>query len=463
MQTVGIRLLLGALGALLTTGRSQAQQLRFEQDSLSQVLQRAQQQQKPVFLVLTQPALSSAISKKKQAEYTRSGLDDAAVRQIMEREFLLVKADFNTPAGRRIAQRYHVSTYPTYLYFHPDGTVLHRSFGNTRDPQHYLRDVTAFQQKLASPDNLSALTRRYQLGERQPLLLRQYLTTKRSVGLPVTPAELDAYVQELPAKAFNSLAEVVFVHEFGPVVDSRAYKLARLNQPVVDSLYRTLPLTQRKAINSLISQNSLTEAIRQRNQTLAAQAANFARNSWTTGKHYQQGQQAYDSNMLRYYQATKDTARYLPLLVSFYDQHYLRTPLDTVRQRAARQQAQRLATPHPYPNLAQPDSAVQITRVITGTGPDAYALELNNGAWAVYASGTRTTQYLTQAMRWSQRTIAVDPRGAYYDTLAHLLYRLRLYVEAEATQQQAIAQTKKEGQPTASAEQELRKIRQRTL
>jgi hypothetical protein len=277
---------------------------------------------------------------------------------------------------------------------------------------------------------------------------------------------LDAYVQELPVKAFDQFSEVVFLHECGPVLDSRAYKLSHLNRRLVDSMYATLPLARRVEFNNLIIDNTMRAAISRRDQNLALQGANFARQTWQSSRGYMQGARTYEQNMLRYYQGIKDTARYLPALTAFYERHYMATPADTIRRQQAAQRVMRtpFARPAPYPNLSRPDSTVKIVRVESiSTGPDTYALNLNNGAWAVYTSGTRRSTYLTQAMRWSQRTIALDPQAAYYDTLAHLLYALRLTTEAEVTQQKAIAQAKQEGKPVAAFQEALRKMKAGTL
>lgn len=445
---------------------SLAQQLRFEKDSLARVLQRAQQLQKPVFLMLASRPPSAGLSKEEMEKRYGSGLDDAPVAEVLQRDFLLVQASLDTREGQRLARRYYVNTYPTYLYLHPDGTVLHRSFGNTHNPQRYLRDIDLFRQKVAAPDNLSRLEQRYAQGERGGAFLRHYIATRRSVGAPISPELLDAYVGELPIKAFDRFDEVVFVHECGPIVDSRAYKLARSNNRLVDSMYTVLPLARRSAFNNLIISNTMQAAIAARNQGLAMQGAHFARGTWPS-KDYRRGMRTYDQNMLRYYQAVGDTTRYLPLLTNFYEQYYMATPADTIRRQQAAQQA--LQSPFqqsvPYPNLARPDSAAKVVQLkaVPRNQVDTYALDLNNGAWAVYTSGTHRTAYLAQAMRWSQRTIDLEPRAAYYDTLAHLLYALRLYAEAEATQQKAVAQAKKETVALAGFQDVLRKIKARTL
>ncbi|OWP64724.1 hypothetical protein CDA63_02900 [Hymenobacter amundsenii] len=462
MPTVLFRYLLVTLCLLATTPAATAQELTFEKDSLGQVLQRAARLQKPVFLLLTTslPPSAAKLSRQEAERVYGTSLNDPAVVKALQPNFLVVRAFNNTPAGQRLARRYHVSTFPTYLYLHPDGTVLHRSFSNVRDPQRYLADIETFRQKLASPDNLSSLEKRYTRGERGAAFLRQYLQARRSVGAIVSPELLDEYVRELPVKAFDQFAEVVFVHEYGPVLNSRAYNVARLNKRLVDSLYTTLLLHRRVAINSAIITNSMQAAIASRDVQLATQTAGFASASWNASSNRQRASQAYGSNMLRYYKAVGDTARYLPLLMSHYEQHYMATPADTIRRQ--RTSKNPFTAPTPYTNLARPDSAVKMVSVFR-SGGDVYAAELNNGAWEVYSSGTRRTAYLAQAMRWSQRTIDLDPRAGYYDTLAHLLYALHLNTEAEVTQQKAVAQAKKEGQPVAAYQEVLRKIKSRTL
>ncbi|SMB94138.1 hypothetical protein SAMN00120144_2346 [Hymenobacter roseosalivarius DSM 11622] len=466
MRIIVFRQVAVVLALLLGTTVS-AQQLRFEKDSLGQVLRRAQQLQKPVFLLFSAPAPPPGTPKEDVEKRYGTGLDDAAVAAVLQRDFMLVKAPaFTSAAGQKLARRYYVSGFPTYLYLHSDGTVLHRSFGNTHEAQRYLKDIETFRQKLASPDNLSRLEQRYAQGERSAPFLRQYILARRSIGAPISAALLDAYVQELPVKAFDQFSEVVFVHECGPVVDSRAHKLARLNQRLVDSLYTTLPLARRSGINSLIISNTIQDAIERRDPKLAMLGSNFARGSWNATRNYQMGARVYDQNMMRYYRAVGDTTQYLPMLVRYYEQQYMATPADTVRRRQAAQRTLRgpFQNPPPYPNLAKRDSTAKVTWVESKfKGPDLYAVELNNGAWSLYLTGTRRSSYLVQAMRWSQRTIEVDPQAAYYDTLAHLLYTLRLNTEAEATQQKAIDQAKKEGKPITGFKEELRKIKTRTL
>ena len=456
---------------LLTGFGAQAQviKLPFAKDSLGQVLVRARQQQKPVFVVLTAPVqIPKDLTKQQVAQRYGSALDDDEVATRLKRDFLLVRASQESPDAQRLSRRYGINTYPTYLYLAPDGTVLHRSFGNTYDPQHFLQDIATVQQQLASPDNLSHLEHRYAQGERGAAFLRGYIQARRRVGAATSPQLLEEYVGEVPVKEFERLAEVIFVFEAGPVLDSRAYKAASLDQRLVDSLYQTLPLAQRQNINSAIISHTLQEAIARHDQQLAFRGATFARATWQS--NHEEGQRVYEQKLLQYYRGVRDTTRYLPLLARYYERYMGGNP-DTLRQRQERRLLSRspFRNDTPYADLSRPDSlqGVGVVRVLTSvTRPanvDFFAAELNGGAWAMYTSGTRQAPYLAQALRWSQRTVALDPRPAYYDTLAHLLYAMHLSVEAAAMQQKAVALARKSGEPVERYQQALARIKAGTL
>jgi hypothetical protein len=92
-----------------------------------------------------------------------------------------------------------------------------------------------------------------------------------------------------------------------------------------------------------------------------------------------------------------------------------------------------------------------------------FSTDLNNGAWSVYMTGTKNQNFLTKAMLWSKRSIELSPIAAYYDTLAHLLYRLGFYAEAESTQEKAIELGRATKADTRNMQNELAKIKNKSL
>ncbi len=66
-------------------------------------------------------------------------------------------------------------------------------------------------------------------------------------------------------------------------------------------------------------------------------------------------------------------------------------------------------------------------------------------------------------MVWSKRTVDLDPTAYNNDTLAHLLYRLGFYAEAEAREQQAVELARQGKLPSRMYEQEIAKMKKRQL
>ncbi|OGX84456.1 hypothetical protein BEN47_16305 [Hymenobacter lapidarius] len=451
-----------------------AQSVRFEKDSLAQIFAKARQQNKPVFVLLALPPAPANLPDALKKSRNTSGLNAPAVASALNKGFLSKELAFGSRESAAVVRQYTVSQWPTYLYFAPDGSLLFRRSGNTDAGQRYLQDLAAFQQAQADPANLSRLQEEFKKGNRSTEFLRRYIAKRRQLGQLVETTLLEAYVQELPVKTLNQGAEVLFILENGPVMGSKAQQLTRLNMKVYDSLYRTLPLAKRVAINRAIISNTMAQAIATKDRALATKAADFARASWNT--NYQRGMVAYEGNMLQFYRSTKDTAAYLRSAVSFYERTYYNMPADSVKKALAAMQAsrqeqaanrQRLVQAAGKPPRAPSDSSGRVTTMAravgTGGASASFLQELNNGAWSIYQTGTRNSQYLVRAMQWSKRTVDLDPTSYHYDTLAHLLYRLRFFSEAEAMQQQAVAVARREKAATGMYEQELQKIQKRTL
>lgn len=282
-----------------------------------------------MFVLVAPPTPGGSVPAAIKAQYGKSGLDAPAVVAQLNKGFLSKELPFGTAETAAVLSKYNVTAYPTYLYFDPEGNLLHRRFGMASLPEPYLKDLDAAQQAQADPHNLRALEADYQRGNRSADFLKQYLTKYDQLGQTVDPALLNEYAEKLPAQAFYQGSEVLYILEKGPVVGSKAFQLSHLSQKLIDSLYRVLPYPQRTAINNRIIKNTSAQAIATKNRE-ASQGANFARGTWQSS--YQQGAQSYESNMLAFYQATKDTTAYLRQAVPYYERYYMNISADSARK-----------------------------------------------------------------------------------------------------------------------------------
>jgi thioredoxin-related protein len=84
--------------------------------------------------------------------------------------FISFRIDTETKLGREIANTYAINAYPTFLYFSPDGKLLHRASGFLQDTLFIQVGKDALN-PLKQSENLA---QRYQQGDRDPDFLYQY-------------------------------------------------------------------------------------------------------------------------------------------------------------------------------------------------------------------------------------------------------------------------------------------------
>jgi tetratricopeptide (TPR) repeat protein len=229
---------------------------------------------------------------------------------------------------------------------------------------------------------------------------------------------------------------------------------------LIDSIFKTEPLADRIAMNNATITNTMNSAIANKSYTRAMAAANFTRSSWSGNPI--EGQKNWSLKIMQYYKGVKDTTKYLQQASGFYEQHYMRLTVDSVRKRdslnyiTARKNAKEIA------RTIINDTTIKRTFSFSYT-KDRYATELNNAAWTFYQMAANKNDYLFKAMLWSRRSIELSPKPAFYDTYAHLLYRLKFFDEAESMQRKAIELGKADKIDTKLLQEEYEKIRKKTL
>ncbi|PKV75569.1 hypothetical protein [Pontibacter ramchanderi] len=443
-----------------------SQRIHFEQDSLEAVIAKARQFQKPIFIFVSGPEIPNHVPKQMREQMAGSGFDHAEVTEAYNTQFINFKAPYRSAVGNRLSLKFSIRAFPTFLYLSPEGVLIHRNHGNYSSPKRYLDDIRSFEERLNSTYNLDHFGQEYQKGRRDADFLRQYLQLHKEMGVEPTAALLDAYAGSLSAAGIRSFSEVIFIHEFGPLVGGEAFKFARQDQRLVDSLYKSLPLAKRVDINNKIIMNTMREAITTNDRRIAEQGAGFARHTWSNDKV--RGHRTYLSNMLSFYRGTSDTANYIPSAVQYYNRYFMAISQDSAATLVAtekRLQQSRMASGAAMSEKMKAVGTQQETRTETRFEAvvSSYTMELNNAAYHMYQTGTRNKAALNQALNWSKRTIDLDPTVAYYHTYAHLLYRLEDYKGVESAMQQAIKLSKQTKSETSWLQEALQKMKLRKL
>ena len=368
-------------------------------------------------------------------------------------------------------RKYQLKIFPAYLFFDQNGLLVLKGDKSSTSSAHYLTLGHKALDKLLSGSSLGDYEAKYKSGKVNKDFLKEYIMLRQQLGMPDNAKLIDEYVDYLTVGSFNDYNEVLFVLKAGPFAYGKAYRLAYTNKKIIDSIYKTQPLQVRVDLNSSIINNTQNEAIATKNFTMANSVANYIRG--TSSKNYKEGEKRATFSTLSYHKAVKDTTNYYPLAQYYYDQYFMNVSTDSISKMTKAAADKRLALlkkgdsiKKSFPaNTAAIRTTYSYSKISTMQTNDV-ANTLNNAAWDFYVLGTNNTNYLSKALLWSKRAIEISPTAEYYDTMAHIFYRMRLYDEALLNQDKAVELISKQKNGKGRLERfkaEAEKMKQRQL
>ena len=443
-------------------------------------LSKAKQANKLLFVIIGPPEL---INNPSNLPRFRSGLNEPEVAALYNKKFVNCKLSIADSAYSSFKLHFpaKMDTYPAYLFFDKEGSLIYKGLSvSTTASKRYLDMANEALAAVSSEKTISYYEKLRKQGKLDSQGYKNYIRLKQSLGLNNNANLIDEYVNTLAIASLNNYDEVLFIMKAGPLVYGKTYNLCYTNKKIIDSIYKHEPLSVRQEINRNISENTREEAIRTKNVAMANQLANFSRS--TRSSNYKAAAQWSMWEMLNYYHQVRDTANYYNQAGYYYDTYYMRITQDSINRlkeksmeagRKASMEKLKLLNPNVKFSDNKPDTGIlrsRITTTFVSAGPvtNDIASTLNNVSYTFYTMGTRNPIHLTKALLWCRRAIALSPNvHAYYDTMAHILYRLNFYDEALLNQNKAIELAQKETYTQPSylqlLQKELTKMQQRTL
>ena len=443
------------LSVFLMGFKMQAQQINYE-SSFENAKAAALQQHKPIAVLIS-------ITPPVSTPNFLNGLKDEKVVEMFNSNFINYKVDMkDTTASAGIIRQYKIYRFPSFLFLDAKGGLLFSdvAFLSRAQPILAQADKAISASKEMSLVDYDSI---YAGGNYNNSFLKSYIIKRQQAGLTDNAGQIEKYVNGLNISDLNNYAEIKFILKAGPLADGMAYRFAYTNKNIIDSIYKTEPLSERTAMNNNIISNTLNSAIANKNLNRAYAAANFTRGTWNTDPV--KGQKNFSLKILQYYKAVHDTTNYLKQAGNYYDQYYMAISVDSIHKKnslafeTARINAQQNVVAEKKIN----DSTTRKTVSFFYPKNNLTAVELNAGAWDFYQMGGTNDMYLSKAMAWSRRSIEIDPSPAYYDTYAHLLYKLKLYQEAEAMQKKAVDLSEETQRDNKVYKEEYIKIKKRKL
>jgi hypothetical protein len=461
-----------------------AQRIKY-QLNLQEALLTAKQVNKPLFILIGLPSVPPSLRKNHPA--ADNGLEEGEAAVFYNKNFVNLKLTLADSAYTVFKKLYPVKidSYPTHLFLDSDGEILYKGLSvMTSSPTLYLNMGNDALKIAASGKTLGYYKRNQQQGSLTQNQLKDFIILREKLGLFDNHLLIDDYIGNLSVKALNDYQEILFILKAGPIAYGKTYSLAYTNHKIIDSIYKTEPLELRKQINNNIIVNTRNEAIRKKDATMARQLSQFVQGTWNND--YRRGGKAAQEELLYYYSTVKDTANYYSQAAFFYDNYYMRISADSInRMKEKSMESNRLMTlermkqVNPYVRFDKPPSSIPATNKIirsgvittaatSGTVLNDVPFVLNNAAYTFYKLGTHNTANLTKALLWSKRSIELSPNNfAFYDTLAHLLYRLDFRDEAILNQKKAIELAKRNSMAVnmniEPLKKELTKMQEKTL
>lgn len=211
---------------VLSNAFSQNRTIHFEQGTWEEVLKKAGEKNKPVF-VDAYAVWCGPCKWMSQNVFTNDTVAD-----FYNENFINVKMDMEKGEGIELAKKWKIRAYPTLIYFTPDGELMHQSCG-ARNVQEF---VALGADALNPEKQIGTLVKKYEEGDRSTDFLVEYL---RKLA--------DAYMDgEAVAKEyFNTQKEEELLNEQNweiistnvNDINSREFRFLEKNQAQFEQLY----------------------------------------------------------------------------------------------------------------------------------------------------------------------------------------------------------------------------------
>jgi thiol-disulfide isomerase/thioredoxin len=461
------------LFALLIPILSFSQGIEFEQGTWKEILAKAKQTHKPVFV----DVYTSWCGPCKKM--SRDIFPLAEVGKAYNANFVCYQIDAEKGEGIEIAKKYEVHSYPTYLFIKSDGTLFSAAKGSMA-AKDFIEVSKAALLEMNDPKPMAVWEKEYEKKKSDPAFLLAYMNKRSKFGKS-NSLLFEEYLKLIPEKdrTSDTVAELYKKEGHYLKVNSLAYTNLQKNRET----FLLKMLVDLYLFEGM--ENTIHEAARLKNEGLLT-AAVSAYDQVPTMSLFKQKEEIY----LEYYQQTAEIDKYLIYASNFCNNYLMKISPDSIEKRdkeslrKTEEEEGRIksgsyaidsATLAAVKKFMAIDSAKlveMIKSLATDTAKlaetkkhvahaerDRVSQKLNKIAWHVFEMASDTNA-LQDALRWSKRSLEIYPGNPLYlDTYANLLYKLGRKKEAIAKEKDALNYSNKENMDKSkSYEETLRKM-----
>lgn len=380
------------LFALLMAIHMNGQGMVFSEKNWEAVLEEAKATDTPIFLD-AYTVWCGPCKKMSKYVFTKKSVGD-----FYNEHFINVKMDMEKGIGVQLAKKHNIRAYPTLLYLSPNGEILHRVAGYHDEAKFLATGKKAMNPK----EQLSALTKRFVNGERDPNFLREYAYARKYAADNSHQRIAQTYLGT--QKDWTTPKNLKFIYDFADNTASKEFHFLLDNRDKFETLLGKSKVFIK--IQSLIDQQTSLVLNQKGNAS-----KKLTQLETLFGKAY--GAEAtfkFAAFKMEYYRGQGDRDGFAEAAVEY----------------------------------------VENMRNIT-------ADELNSIA-RTFAEVIEDKEMLQRAVNWSKRAIKMEKLYAYHYTLAALYYKIENFKKAKKAAKKAIKIAKKTGENTQYVKDLLQEI-----
>ena len=330
---------------------------------------------------------------------TKETFPDASVGNFFNQHYVNYKIDVEKHEdGPGFAKKYKVSRYPTLLFIDAKGEMLHVAYG-FRVPQALLVEG---RKGLFNEDELDGLEKSYKDGNREPEMVRKYITLLWMSEKPKYQRIANDYFKTLDEKSIAKPENIELIYSLADRITSPAFKLIMNNKEAFEKEYGKEAIAD-KMVN--VAGGTLLRAIKNQDMALFKKITNTIESSG----HENSKEFVYQTS-LKFYEGMNDWKRYSKIAIEYLDKYELEDP--------------------------------QL---------------LNHIAWNFYLH-INSKKHIALAEEWVVKSIAISSHHYNNDTHAAILYKLGKKTEAIMAAEKAIEIAKMEKKDAKGTQELLDKI-----
>jgi thiol-disulfide isomerase/thioredoxin len=414
------------ISALLISILGFSQGIKFEQGTWKEVLEKARQINKPIFLNVYKPW--SVPCKQMNNEV----FPLAEVGNVYNANFICYQLDAEKGEGMEIAKKYNIEAYPAYLFINGNEKSFFHVAGAKETKELIELSKSAF---FAMNDTvpITVWEKEYIEKKNDTTFLLAYINKRSRLSLPVATL-FDEYLKLIPEeertsdpvlgvykKVVHFLNEHSFAIEY--LLKNKAKFIGKRNDSFNDYLYQTAKGTM---WNDVRSKSKNTELL-----AIAIEAYDQLPKNTVRAQR--------DEIYIDYYFLTRETDQYLKYATHFCDNYLMKTSTDSIDKTdqlfIKTLDKQRNSITYSEDITKGMEEAISRSQHMTR---DRIGDKLNSFAWEIFKR-VSDTETLKNALRWSGRSLELSINNPYrLDTYANLLYKLGQKEEAIAKEEEAL-------------------------